>query len=67
MTVAKTCIICLFRYEIEVPKEGYKKWMEGVLIQDAMPELHEDDRELFISGVCFKCWPSTTEPEHDYS
>jgi hypothetical protein len=32
------------------------KWMEGVKIQDALPYLTPDERELIISNICPTCW-----------
>jgi hypothetical protein len=39
-----------------VPTHGLIAWKEGMLIQDAMPELSADERQLLISGTCGKCW-----------
>jgi hypothetical protein len=33
-----------------------EKWMDGALIQDAMPYLNPDERELLISRICPTCW-----------
>jgi len=32
------------------------KWKNGELIQNVMPYLNEDERELLISGTCGKCF-----------
>ena len=31
-------------------------WSEGALIQQVMPYLNEDERELVISATCPNCW-----------
>ena len=36
-------------YKITV--DQYCDWVNGTLIQDAMPELHADERELLITGM----------------
>ena len=36
--------------EIEITEEQYLSWQNGELIQDAMPNLSDDDREFIISG-----------------
>ena len=33
-----------------------KRWRQGELIQDAMPYLTPDERELLISETCGKCF-----------
>ena len=49
---------------ILVTQEEYKNWKDGMLIQDAMPSLSQDERELLISGTCPECWTAMmAEPE----
>jgi hypothetical protein len=43
-------------FTIPVPEHERKAWKDGMLLQDAMPSLTQDDRELLISGTCPKCW-----------
>lgn len=38
---------------------GYLAWIGGAMIQNALPSLLPDDRELLISGFCNKCWDET--------
>ena len=40
----------------EVESADYKNWQEGALIQDALPYLTTDQRELLISATCGTCW-----------
>ena len=51
------CPICGEVQYVRVNKEAYNKWKnkEG-LIQDLMPELTPEQRELLISGTCGACW-----------
>lgn len=37
-------------------KQGLLAWLEGGLIQDALPDLSEDDRERLKTGICPKHW-----------
>lgn len=45
------------QYIPNVPVEGLEKWLNGNdNIQDCLPKLNNDQRELLISGTCPKCW-----------
>ena len=51
------CLSCKTKHTILVPTGGYKKWASGLAhIQDAMPGLSEDERELLVSNICPTCW-----------
>jgi hypothetical protein len=40
--------------------EDIIEWRQGdELIQDALPYLEADEREILISGMCPKCWLRT--------
>jgi hypothetical protein len=39
-----------------VSETGIAKWRGGALIQDALPELDADQRELLVSGIHPECW-----------
>ena len=50
------CPFCTREWAVEVPEDGYFKWkFEGMLIQDAMPDLSPETRECLISGLCEEC------------
>ena len=53
------CPFCNRTSTVEVNKESFYKWKSGTLIQNAMPELSKQDRELLISGICSLCWEDT--------
>lgn len=40
-------------------------WVNGMLIQDAMPEATVDQREFLISGCTPECWDSMFPSEED--
>jgi hypothetical protein len=50
------CRMCGEIYPIEVDLEGYQQWKAGELIQNALPELSDEERELLISKTCDSCW-----------
>lgn len=51
------CVSCNTPHTILVPTAGYKLWASGqAKIQDAMPQLSEDERELLMSNICPACW-----------
>lgn len=56
--VEVTCISCNRRHIIIVPVAGYKLWAsKQAHIQDALPGLTLDERELLISNLCRRCYP----------
>jgi hypothetical protein len=42
--------------DIDIHPEQYKKWQEGMLIQEAMPDVDIHDREFIISGITKEEW-----------
>ena len=42
--------------DIDVETEQVAAWQNGVLIQDAMPELSPSDREFIMSGITQEEW-----------
>ena len=55
--VTVPCHFCKELQKIEnIPVQGFANWQNGELIQNALPELNTDQRELLISGICPKCW-----------
>jgi hypothetical protein len=57
-TIVVPCPFCAKSSEVSVPLSGYKAWQSGEFIQNAMPDVSADDRELLISGTCSECWDS---------
>lgn len=54
--VCTSCPRCSVHRSVIVPAESYYSWLRGAYIQDAMPDLSEDDREIFLTGYCPSCW-----------
>ena len=50
------CIKCNDIHLIIADSEDVKQWVNGALIQDAMPYLSPDEREILISGICGMCF-----------
>ena len=55
-TLQARCRTCGDTHILMVNAQDKKRWMEGELIQDAMPYLSADERELLISGTCVTCF-----------
>lgn len=57
LEVTLNCKICTATHIIEVPVSGYLKWQQRrAAIQDALPTLSAEDREMLMSGICPACW-----------
>lgn len=50
------CTCCGNDYLIGTSMSGYTAWRNGSYIQDAMPDVSKEYREMFISGTCPKCF-----------
>lgn len=65
-SVEVTCRHCeKVRTIPNVSVEGLEKWANGENIQDALPDLNEDQRELLISQTCPECWEKMWEGKDD--
>jgi hypothetical protein len=58
------CRFCDVAYVVECTEEQNQLLLErangeGKLIQEIFPELSEELREMFISGMCGTCWDKT--------
>jgi len=49
--------------EIDVTEEQIADWEQGMLIQDAMPNLSDGHREFLISGATQEEWEDAYPPE----
>jgi len=64
-TIQAQCIRCKDTHVLMVNKNDLKRWESGALIQDAMPYLTPDERELLISGICGTCFEQLFGEEED--
>jgi hypothetical protein len=53
------CRGCNKVFEIYVADQDIRAWQDGALIQNAMPYLTADERELFMTRMCGSCWEKT--------
>jgi len=54
--LAIECIKCGDVHILLVNEEDLATWKAGALIQNAMPYLSADEREILISGICGRCF-----------
>ncbi len=50
---------------LTVDEEGYTKWVNGSLIQNALPDLSVEMRETLISSYCTQCQEDIFAEEED--
>ena len=55
-TVTGYCVVTNQLYSINVYFEGLKLWLNGLHIQDALPETCAPDREFLVSGTSPEGW-----------
>jgi hypothetical protein len=56
MRIQEICTKCLTEVLISVEYDDYEAWRNGELIQNAMPYLTADQREILISNICGDCF-----------
>jgi hypothetical protein len=54
--VARQCVKCEDVHILLVDSDDLQRWKDGELIQNAMPYLSADEREILISNVCGRCF-----------
>lgn len=59
------CIECRKPWQVPCTEEQYHTWLDGELIQKAMPDVSREARELLLSGVCPACWSKFVGPDPD--
>ena len=51
------CPWCETKVDVPVELPKFEAWIrKELMIQEAMPELSADLREMFLSGNCATCW-----------
>ncbi len=60
-----TCTSCGKDHHFDVATDSFESWTRGAFIQDAMPDLSSNDREMFISGMCGECFDKMFPDEED--
>ena len=54
--ITRQCIACNKKSTITVDAVAYANWENGMMIQDAFPEMSSDQRELVMTGTHAECW-----------
>ena len=55
-TVIGNCKFTGEEYSVSVSVSGLQEWLDGVHIQNALPEVSAEDREFIISGISPNGW-----------
>jgi hypothetical protein len=61
--IERTCSECHQQKPIHCTAEQFAAFEAGELIQRAMPNVSEDERELLISGICGSCFDKLFKDE----
>lgn len=57
VNVTTTCPVCNKEFVFEMTEVQFQELEKGEKhIQDILPDFKAEDREMFISGYCPKCW-----------
>lgn len=59
------CTHCGQVVELPITEERLLSWDGRTHIQDHFPELTPGQREMFLSGICPKCWDEIFPPEEE--
>ena len=65
LNIDQVCRLCGDRVSLEVGIEDIKSWQNGELIQNAMPYLSSDEREILISERCGPCFDKASAEDED--
>lgn len=68
INVACSCPFCgTINLIKNVDFDALVAWKNGALIQDVLPNLNPNEREMLKTGICPKCWDDmfSPEPEED--
>lgn len=65
VSLTRQCFKCQTVFNINLTIEEYERWIGGMLIQEAMPNLSAEIRELLISGTCPECWKMLMESNEE--
>lgn len=65
--ITSSCCVCGKRSRVKVPEDGFTAWKSGELIQNALPHLTEDERELLITGTHPLCWDGIFKTKNKFA
>ena len=66
MLYTVTCEGCENVHTFALDQKALEAWQSGVHVQQAFPELSDDERELLISGTCGASWEEMFPEEEDW-
>lgn len=55
-TLTKSCMYCDYTVSVQATDKQLEDLKGGALIQNVFPLLTAEKREMFISGMCGKCF-----------
>jgi len=61
----RPCVVCGKSDTLSLDAGRFAAWKSGVFVQDAFPEMTNDERELLITGTHPACWTKLFPPEED--
>jgi len=66
-TVTRTSGISgvISKMEMPIKYEQYQRWLDGALIQDALPHLNAEQREFLMTGITPEEWAKTFPPDDE--
>ena len=50
------CRLCDYEVQIPITESQLKRYQSGEMIQNVLPHVSPDDREVLISQTCGKCF-----------
>lgn len=56
--IIRDCNICGNESRVIVPAQGLWDWEHGKFVQQAMPDLNPEQREMVMTGTHLACWDS---------
>ena len=59
------CMMCGKSAVLSVPNTGWGEWQRGKNIQDALPMLTKEEREMLITGTHPDCFDAMFPPDDD--
>ncbi len=60
------CRICKHGVELVLPNKAFQDWQNGLgLIQNLMPHVSTDHREMLITQICGDCFKQMFPPEEE--
>jgi hypothetical protein len=61
--ITQPCMVCSRTSSITAPAEAVEQWRAGALIQNALPMLTADEREMLITGTHPLCFDELFDEE----